>query len=67
MFSVRVAFSLHFVFYLIFYISALVTNKRVHYSVSGSLIKFIYLFKHQRQRAQATYMPVKSSTMNIYK
>jgi len=24
------------------------------------------LFKHQRQRAQATYMPVKSSTMNIY-
>ena len=23
------------------------------------------LFKHQRQRAQATYKPVKSSTMNI--
>ena len=23
-------------------------------------IKFIYLFKHQRQRAEATYMPVKS-------
>ena len=24
--------------------------------------EFIYLFKHQRQRAQATYMPVKSGT-----
>jgi len=23
---------------------------------------FIYLFKHQQQRAQATYMPEKSST-----
>ena len=27
-------------------------------------IVYIFLFKHQRQRAQATYMPVKSSTMN---
>jgi len=26
---------------------------------------FIYLSKHQRQRAQATYMTVKSSTMNV--
>ena len=25
--------------------------------------RFIYSFKHQRQRAQATYMPVKSSTI----
>jgi len=25
----------------------------------------IYFFKHQRQMAQATYMPVKSTTMNI--
>jgi len=31
-FSVGMAFSLHFVFYLILYISALVANKRVHYS-----------------------------------
>ena len=27
---------------------------------------FIYLFKHERHRPPATYMPVKSSTMNIY-
>ena len=26
---------------------------------------FKKIFEHQRQRAQATYMPVKSSTMNI--
>ena len=30
-FSVGMDFSLHFVFYLILYISALVANKRVHY------------------------------------
>ena len=29
-FSVGMAFSLHFVFYLILYISALLVNKRVH-------------------------------------
>jgi len=28
-------------------------------------VHLCYLFKHQRQSAQATYMPVKSSTMNI--
>ena len=33
-----------------------------HTSVESDSIYF--LFKHQRQRAQATYMPVKSSTMN---
>jgi len=32
----------------------------------GSVYLFIYLFQHQRQRAQVTYMPVKSNTMNIY-
>ena len=29
-------------------------------------ILFLTVFKHQRQRAHATRMPVKSSTMNIY-
>ena len=27
------------------------------------LAVYLFLFKHQRQRAQATYMPIKSSTM----
>jgi len=27
---------------------------------------FIYLYKHQRQMAQATYMPAKSSTTYCY-
>ena len=35
-------------------------------SCIGSVYLFIYLFQHQRQRAQVTYMPVKSRTMNIY-
>ena len=30
----------------------------------ASMFLFISLFKHQRQRAQATYMPVKSSTVS---
>ena len=28
-------------------------------------LHFLFLFKHHRRRAQATYMPIKSTTMNI--
>ena len=29
------------------------------------MFKYFFSFKHQRQRAQASYMPVKFNTMNI--
>jgi len=32
-------------------------------AVLNSYPQFVYLFKHQRQRAQATYTPAKSSTI----
>jgi len=32
---------------------------------NANLFIYFFLFKHQRQREEATYMPVKSSTMNI--
>ena len=36
----------------------------IYHSLSKCDILFIYLFKHRRQRAQATYMPVKSVGYN---
>jgi len=37
-----------------------------NYTSKPPNVLFVILFKRHRQRAQATYMPVKSSTMNTY-